>query len=59
MLRACVQRFDVTKNLENFCKILGTKQHLSSSLLSMVLNITFSNTTTYLPIVLPLKLITL
>ena len=26
MLHACVQRFDVTGNLENFCKILGTKQ---------------------------------
>ena len=26
MLHACVQRFDVTENLENFCKILGTKQ---------------------------------
>ena len=29
MLHACVQRFDVTENLENFCKILGTKQALS------------------------------
>ena len=26
MLHACVQRFDVTGNLEKFCKILGTKQ---------------------------------
>ena len=26
MLYACVQRFDVTGNLEKFCKILGTKQ---------------------------------
>ena len=25
MLHACVQRFDVTENLEKFCKILGTK----------------------------------
>ena len=25
MLYACVQRFDVTKNLEKFYKILGTK----------------------------------
>ena len=25
MLHACVQRFDVTGNLEKFCKILGTK----------------------------------
>ena len=29
MLNACVQRFDVTENLEKFCKILGTKQALS------------------------------
>ena len=28
MLHACVQRFDVTRNLENFCKILGTKPAL-------------------------------
>ena len=28
MLYACVQRFDVTGNLEKFCKILGTKQAL-------------------------------
>ena len=26
MLYACVQRFDVTKNLKKFCKILETKQ---------------------------------
>ena len=26
MLHACVQRFDVTENLEKFCNILGTKQ---------------------------------
>jgi hypothetical protein len=26
MFHAYVQRFDVTKNLEKFCKILGTKQ---------------------------------
>ena len=26
MLHACVQRFDVTGNLEKFYKILGTKQ---------------------------------
>ena len=26
MLHACVQRFDVTENLEKFCKILETKQ---------------------------------
>ena len=26
MLHICVQRFDVTGNLEKFCKILGTKQ---------------------------------
>ena len=25
MLYACIQRFDVTKNLEKFYKILGTK----------------------------------
>ena len=25
MFHACVQRFDVTGNLEKFCKILGTK----------------------------------
>ena len=30
MLHACVQRFDVTENLENFCKILGTKHYLNS-----------------------------
>ena len=29
MLHACVQRFDVTGNLEKFCKILGTKQALN------------------------------
>ena len=29
MLHACVQRFDVTGNLEKFCKILGTQQALS------------------------------
>ena len=28
MLHACVQRFDVTGNLEKFCKILGTKHYL-------------------------------
>jgi len=28
MLHACVQRFDVTENLEKFCKILGTKHHI-------------------------------
>ena len=32
MLRACVQRFDVTRNLEKFCKILGTKQHLGKGM---------------------------
>ena len=26
MLHACVQRFDMTGNLEKFCKILETKQ---------------------------------
>ena len=26
MLHACVQTFDVTRNLEKFCKILKTKQ---------------------------------
>ena len=26
MLHACVQRFDVMKNFEKICKILGTKQ---------------------------------
>ena len=26
MLHTYVQRFDVTENLEKFCKILGTKQ---------------------------------
>ena len=31
MLYACVQRFDVTRNLEKFCKILGTKQTLRMS----------------------------
>ena len=30
MLRACVQRFDVTENLKKFYKILGTKQALCS-----------------------------
>ena len=29
MLRTCVQRFDVMKNLKKFCKILGTKQALT------------------------------
>ena len=28
MLHVCVQRFDVTRNFENFCKILETKQAL-------------------------------
>ena len=28
MLHTCVQRFDVTKNLKKFYKILGTKQPL-------------------------------
>ena len=28
MLHACVQRFDMTGNLEKFCKILETKQAL-------------------------------
>ena len=28
MLHACVQKFNVTKNLEKFCKILRTKQSL-------------------------------
>ena len=28
MIHACVQGFDVTGNLEKFCKILGTKQAL-------------------------------
>ena len=31
MLHACVQRFDVTRNLEKFCKILRTKQALSAT----------------------------
>jgi hypothetical protein len=30
MLHACVQRFDVTGNLEKFYKILGTKQALKT-----------------------------
>ena len=30
MLHACVQRFNVTENLEKFCKILETKQALST-----------------------------
>ena len=30
MLHACVQRFDVTGNLEKFYKILRTKQALNS-----------------------------
>ena len=29
MLHACIQRFDMTKNLEKFCKILETKKHPS------------------------------
>jgi hypothetical protein len=29
MLHACVQKFDVTENLEKLCKILETKQALS------------------------------
>jgi hypothetical protein len=28
MLRACVQRFDMTGNLKKFCKILATRQAL-------------------------------
>ena len=35
MLHACVQRFDVTENLEKFCKILGTKQALDHEAFSM------------------------
>ena len=31
MLHACVQRFDVTENLEKFSKILETKQALMAS----------------------------
>ena len=31
MLYACVQRFNVTRNLEKFCKILKTKQTLDAS----------------------------
>ena len=34
MLHACVQRFDVTGNLEKFCKILGTKQALGPQKIS-------------------------
>ena len=30
MFHACVQRFDVTGNLEKFYKILGTKQTLNA-----------------------------
>ena len=30
MFQACVQRFDVTRNLEKFCKILGTKHYLGA-----------------------------
>jgi hypothetical protein len=29
MFNACVLRFDVTRNLEKFCKILGTKHALA------------------------------
>jgi hypothetical protein len=29
MLRTCVQRFDVTRNLKNFCKTLRTKHALN------------------------------
>ena len=32
MLHTCVQRFDVTENLEKICKILGTKQTPSEKL---------------------------
>ena len=31
MLHAYIQRFDVTKNLNKFCKILETKRPLSTS----------------------------
>ena len=30
MLHACVQGFDVTRNFEKICKILGTKQALEN-----------------------------
>ena len=36
MLHACVQRFDVTKNLEKFCKILETKQAPSKHAVNLV-----------------------
>ena len=42
MLHACVQRFDVTGNLEKFCKILGTKQALSLQILAPLLSSFFS-----------------
>ena len=32
MLHVCVQRFDVTGNLEKFYKTLGTKQALNTQL---------------------------
>ena len=38
MLHACVQRFDVTENLEKFCKILGTKLALGTSCWIMHVN---------------------
>ena len=31
MLHACIQRFDVTGNLEKLCKILGTKHYPSNT----------------------------
>ena len=36
MLHACVQRFDVTGNLEKFCKILGTKYALTVNLKTLI-----------------------
>jgi hypothetical protein len=35
MLHTCVQRFDVTENLEKFCKILETKQALRWAMINL------------------------
>ena len=36
MFHACVQKFDVTENLEKFCKILETKALLEDLCLSCI-----------------------
>ena len=41
MLYVCVQRFDVTRNLEKFCKILKTKQALTCKSVQKFMEVLF------------------